>query len=65
MTALRFPCTIFRTQNRMDDYSAEDMRYDDLSASQLKNDFHLPDVSIRVDPYTLTDKGKAIRQPRD
>ena len=36
MTALRFPCTIFKTQDRMDDYSAEDMRYGDLTESQLK-----------------------------
>ncbi|MDU5783277.1 MAG: DUF3289 family protein, partial [Pantoea sp.] len=26
MAALQFPCTIFTTQNRMDDYSAKDMR---------------------------------------
>ena len=50
MTALRFPCTIFKTQNRMDDYSAEDMRYGDLTEPQLKNDYHLIDVSTRVDP---------------
>ncbi|MGC8436276.1 YPO3983 family protein [Mixta calida] len=62
MTALRFPCTIFKTQNRMDDYSAEDMRYGDLTESQLKNDYHLIDVSTRVDPYTLTEI-TPFRQP--
>lgn len=55
MSALTFPCTVFRTQNRMDDYSAEDMRYGDLTESQLKNEFHLLDVSTRIDPYTLTE----------
>ena len=62
MTALRFPCTVFRTQNRMDDYGAEDMRYGDLSESQLKNEFHLLDVSTRIDPYTLTEI-TPFRQP--
>ncbi len=27
MTALQFPCTIFKTQKWMDDYGARDMRY--------------------------------------
>ncbi|MBS1203496.1 MAG: Protein of uncharacterized function [Proteobacteria bacterium] len=53
MTALQFPCTIFQTQNRMDDYSAKDMRCGDLSESQLKTHFHLLDVSTRANPYTL------------
>lgn len=54
MTALQFPCTIFKTKNIMDDYGAYDMRCGDLSASQLKTHFHLVDVSTRVNPYTLT-----------
>ncbi|URQ62188.1 DUF3289 family protein [Pantoea alhagi] len=62
MTALRFPCRIFETQKRMDDYSAKDMRYGDLTESQLKNDFHLHDVSTRIDPYTLTEI-TPLRQP--
>lgn len=53
MSALQFPCTIFKTQRRMDDYSASDMCWGDLSESQLKNEFHLVDVSTRVDPWTL------------
>ncbi|QHM70417.1 DUF3289 family protein [Mixta intestinalis] len=30
MAALQFPCTIFKTQKWMDDYSASDMRCGDL-----------------------------------
>ncbi|CAH6205939.1 DUF3289 domain-containing protein [Pantoea agglomerans] len=52
MTALQFPCTIFQTQNRMDDNSAKDMCCGDLS--QLKTHFHLLDVSTRANPYHLT-----------
>ena len=62
MTALRLPCTIFKTQKRMDDYGADDMRYGDLTESQLKNEFHLLDVSTRVDPYTLMEI-TPFRQP--
>ncbi|AVJ19707.1 hypothetical protein CLM71_22440 [Serratia sp. MYb239] len=54
MSALQFPCTIFKTKNIMDDYGAYDMRCGDLSAAQLKTHFHLGDVSTRVNPYTLT-----------
>lgn len=54
MAALQFPCTIFTTQNRMDDYGAKDMRCGDLSESQLKTHFHSLDVSTRANPYTLT-----------
>ncbi|MTD39313.1 DUF3289 family protein [Erwinia sp. CPCC 100877] len=54
MTALPFPCTIFKTQNRMEDYSARDMRCGDLSETQLKSHYGLRDVSARANPYTLT-----------
>lgn len=60
---LHFPCTLFKTHRRMDDSSADDMRCGDLSATQLKNFFHLTDVSSRVDPYTLT-KITPFRQPQ-
>ncbi|MBH1930512.1 DUF3289 family protein [Serratia rubidaea] len=53
MTALTFPCTVFETQKRMDDYGAADMRSGDLTSGQLKTQFRLTDVSTRVDPYTL------------
>ncbi|WP_032484803.1 DUF3289 family protein, partial [Yersinia pestis] len=39
--ALYFPCTVFKTQKRMDDYGADDMRCGDLSATQLKTDFNV------------------------
>ncbi|MCX8962758.1 DUF3289 family protein [Erwinia psidii] len=54
MSALQFPCTIFKTQKWMDDYGAKDMRYGDLTETQLKTDYHLVDVSTRANPYTLT-----------
>ena len=53
VSALQFSCTIFKTQKRMDDYSASDMHYGDLSAAQLKSHYYLVDVSTRVNPYTL------------
>jgi len=54
MTALQFPCTIFKTQKWMDDYGARDMRYGDLTEAQLRKHYHLENVSTRVNPYTLT-----------
>lgn len=51
---LQFPYTVFTTQRHMDDYGAADMLYGDLPESQLKMQFHLNDISTRVDPYTLT-----------
>ncbi|QJW58421.1 hypothetical protein HL670_05373 [Serratia plymuthica] len=54
MSALEFPCTIFKTQKQMDDYGASDMHFGDLSETQLKTHFHLTDVSTRVSPYSLT-----------
>ncbi|WP_455815625.1 YPO3983 family protein [Pseudomonas graminis] len=56
MSALSFPCTIFTTKNRMDDFGAKDMHCGDLSAEQLKKDFGLSIVSDRVDPWTLERK---------
>lgn len=56
MSALSFPCTIFTTRNRMDDFGANDMCCGDLSAEQLKRDFGLSSVSDRVDPWTLARK---------
>ena len=50
--AISLPCRLFETMNRMDEYSADDMRYGDVSESRLKSDFKLRDVSARVDPYT-------------
>jgi len=63
MAALQFPCTIFKTQNRMDDYSASDMRCGDLTESQLKTHYGLNYISDRVDPWTVT-RRSAFDSPR-
>jgi len=54
MSAVIFPKIIFKTRRWMDDYSSDDMRYGDLSESQLRNDFRLTDISAHVDPWRLT-----------
>ena len=54
MPALQFPCTIFKTQKRMDDYSASDMRCGDLTEAELKSKYRLDYISNLVDPWTLT-----------
>lgn len=54
MDALTFPCSLFKTQKRMDDYGASNMRCGDLTETQLKREFQLVDVSTQADPYTLT-----------
>ena len=53
MAALQFPCTLFKTQRRMNDYSASDMRCGDLTEAQLKSHYRLDSISDRIDPYTL------------
>ena len=47
----------------MDDYSASDMRYGDLTEAQLKNHYGLVDVSTKANPYTLT-KITPFNQPQ-
>lgn len=54
MTALTLPCTLFTTQRKINDTTAVDMRYGDLTASRLQQQYNLTDVSEKVDPYTLT-----------
>ncbi|SCC51863.1 YPO3983 family protein [Kosakonia oryziphila] len=61
MTALQFPCTIFKTQKWMDDYSASDMRCGDLTEAQLKSQYRLDYISGRVDPWTLTRRSSMDR----
>lgn len=61
MTALEFPCTIFQTQNRMDDYSVSDMRCGDLTEAQLKSQYRLDYISDRVNPWTLTRRSSMDR----
>ena len=63
MAALQFPYTLFQTQNRMDDYGANDMRCGDLTEVQLTSHYGLVDVSTRVNPYTLT-KITPFNQPQ-
>ncbi|MGV3347087.1 YPO3983 family protein [Enterobacteriaceae bacterium LUAb1] len=66
MTALQFPCSIFKTQHRMDDYGANDMRCGDLTAAQLKTYYRLEKISDNVNPWTLTkiDKSRPFQHPR-
>ncbi|WP_343871091.1 YPO3983 family protein [Tatumella terrea] len=54
MNALQLPCTLFRTQKRMDDYSASDMRCGELTETQLRTYYGLEYISDQVDPWTLT-----------
>ena len=63
MVALQLPCTLFKTQKWMDDYSASDMRCGDLTEAQLKSHYGLVDVSTRANPYTLT-KITPFNQPQ-
>ncbi|WP_336983152.1 MULTISPECIES: DUF3289 family protein [unclassified Cedecea] len=51
MPALQFPCTIFKTQKKMDDYTASDMKCGDLSDIILRARFHLLDVSVMLPTY--------------
>ena len=61
MVALQFPFTLFKTQNRIDDYSAQDMRCGDLTEEQLKSLYQLDYISDRVDPWTLTRRSSMDR----
>ncbi|WP_380179950.1 YPO3983 family protein [Kalamiella sp. sgz302252] len=63
MAALQFPCTIFKTRNRMDDHSASDMCCGDLTEAQLKTHYGLSYISDRADPWTLT-RRTAFDSPR-
>ena len=61
MAALQFPCTLFKTQKWMDDYSASDMQCADLTEAALKSHYGLGYISDRVDPYTLTRRSSMDR----
>ncbi|SCC68920.1 YPO3983 family protein [Kosakonia oryziphila] len=61
MTVLQLPCTIFKTQKWMDDYSASDMHCGDLTEAQLKSQYRLDYISDRVDPWTLTRRSSMDR----
>ena len=61
MKALQIPCTLFKTQKRMDDYGASDMRYGDLTEVQLKSQYQLNYISDQIDPWTLTRRSSMDR----
>ncbi|GAA0518624.1 DUF3289 family protein [Tatumella terrea] len=61
MNALQLPCTLFRTQKRMDDYSASDMRCGELTETQLRTYYGLEYISDQVDPWTLTRRSSMDR----
>jgi len=61
MSALPFPCIIFKTQKAMGDYSASDMRCGDLTEAELKSQYRLQYVSDLVDPWTLTRRSSMDR----
>ncbi|MFC6376712.1 YPO3983 family protein [Tatumella terrea] len=61
MNALQLPCILFRTQKRMDDYSASDMRCGELTETQLRTHYGLEYISDQVDPWTLTRRSSMDR----
>ena len=61
MAALQFPCTVFKTQKRMDDYSASDMHYGDLTEAQIKSHYRLDYISDWMDPFSLTRRSSMDR----
>lgn len=46
------PCTLFKTINPFNDYSADDMKCGDMNEQQLRS-LGLHDISGQVDPYRL------------
>ncbi|MGD8105283.1 DUF3289 family protein [Pantoea sp. FN0302] len=59
--AIKLPCLLFATQHKMDDYGAPDMLYGDLSAEVLRQQYHLRDISTRIDPYTHPNREECAR----
>lgn len=51
-TPINLPCLLFKSAKPLNDYLAGDMRYGDLSETQLKEQFNLKRISARIDPYT-------------
>lgn len=54
MAMATFPLNIYSTRNTFNDYGADDMRYGDMTEQRLKSEFHLIQISNRVDPYSMT-----------
>ncbi|KFD21885.1 hypothetical protein GTPT_0597 [Tatumella ptyseos ATCC 33301] len=61
INALQLPCTLFRTQKRIDDYSAGDMRCGELTEAQLRTCYGLDYISDQADPWTLTRRSSMDR----
>ena len=59
--ALKLPCLLFATRHSMDDYCAPDMLYGDLSTEVLRQQYHLHDISARIDPFTHPDREESAR----
>ncbi|MDU4094822.1 MAG: YPO3983 family protein [Pantoea sp.] len=59
--AIKLPRLLFATQHTMDDYGAPDMQYGDLSAGVLRQQYHLRDISARVDPFTHPNREESAR----
>jgi len=58
---LPLPALIFETQKKMDDYAASDMKHGDLTAAQLREQYHLTDISSRCNPYQMPDRQASAR----
>ncbi len=61
INALQLPCTLFRTQKRIDDYSAGDIRCGELTETQLRTYYGLEYISDQADPWTLTRRSSMDR----
>ncbi|EOF5384265.1 DUF3289 family protein [Salmonella enterica] len=48
---LKLPLVIFKTKHLMDDETADDMKYGDLTEQQLRNEYHLEQVSDTINPW--------------
>ncbi|WP_333897215.1 DUF3289 family protein [Mixta calida] len=55
------PRLLFATQHEMDDYCAPDMLYGDLSAEVLRRQYHLRDISTRLNPFTHPNHEESAR----
>lgn len=54
MIKLTFPQTLYTTEHQFNDYGTDDMRYGDITATRLKKEFRLTNISNVVDPWTMT-----------
>lgn len=53
MIKLTFPQTLYTTEHQFNDYGTDDMRYGDITATRLKKEFRLTNISNVVDPWTM------------